>query len=81
MDRLRTASYIGLVVGVIVSVVGGALESTVYGCVPSANVPCHPSPPPEVVLGGYVFYLGVVVIIVSLVVLVFSLKRQPSVVV
>jgi len=72
VDRLRTASYIGLVAGVIISVVGGALGSTIYGGTCSVNLsPCQYTPPLEDVLGGYVFYLGVVVIIVSLVVLVF----------
>ena len=82
LNRLRTASYVGLLVGVIISVVGGGLASTIYGGSCSANLsPCQYTPPPEDVLGDYLFYLGVVVIIVSLVALVFSLTRQPSVVV
>jgi len=82
MNRLRVASYVGLVVGVIVSVVGGALGSTVYGGTCSVNLsPCQYTPPPEDVLGGYLFYLGVVAVLISLAGLVFSLARQPSVVV
>ena len=82
MNRLRTASYIGLAVGIVISVAGGALGSTIYGgSCPAASYPCHPAPPTEDVVGGYLFYLGVVVVMVSLVVLVYSFKREPSVVV
>ena len=82
MNRLRTASYAGLALGIVISIVGGALGSTVYGGTCSVNLsPCQYTPPLEDVLGGYLFYLGVVVIIVSLVALVFSLTRQSSVVV
>jgi len=82
MNRLRLASYVCLAVGVIISVVGGRLGMTLYGgSCSAAFYPCHPSPPPEVVLGGYLLYLGAVAVVASLIALVFSFLRQPSVVV
>ena len=77
MNGLRTASYVGLGTGIIISFVGGALGSAIYGCVPPANVTCNPSPSPEDIIGGYLFYSGVVLIIASLVVLVISWNVNP----
>jgi hypothetical protein len=82
MNRLRVASYVGLVAGIFISIVGGAFGSTIYGGTCSANLSlCQYTPPPNDVLGGYLLYLGAIAIIISLVVLGFSLTRQPSVVV
>jgi hypothetical protein len=82
MDGLRIASFVGLAAGIVILVAGGSMASTIYGGTCSAALsPCQYTPPPEDVLGGYLFYSGVVVVVVALVVLAFSLSRQPSVVV
>jgi ABC-type antimicrobial peptide transport system permease subunit len=82
MNRMRTLSAIGVLVGIALSFLGGALSQTIYGCIPPSSQPpviCNPPIPVQVTIGSYLVFGGIILILVSAVAFAYSSKQLQAV--